>query len=463
MAQLYDQATGDQLLANGSISQDQYDRMYPPVQPTPTAQPAPIPEPIPAPPMKPSGGQFGGVGSTASFAPEAPPQVVPAAIGMPPETVPAQPGVVSQAVDGIQQGYEMQQMGLAKAVEEGQKIAAKESAYLDQIQRDDLVRIKEQEEMQIQEQARIDEQNKKIDSAVTEFSSMKVDPKRYWKNMDTGDRILAGIGMFLGSFGSASTNQAVDVIQKSIDKDIEAQKEEIESKKGVVNAQRGILGDMMQRFSNQRDAKNASRLAYLNNAQLKVKQFELSTNNANVKANAQQLFGQLEVAKNKTLLELQTSLMAKQTPGGDAITQDIFNRVPKDFQGKAFEEKGLVDEWNRLTDDVLSTYKSLNNQGVVSGTLPGAIGGNRESYIASKAKLSGAIVGKVKGIKSDSDFVKIVEPMLPAPTDTPGQAALKLTNFTAFMKANAPSAPILEGFGLRPKTLTEKAPSLKPL
>jgi hypothetical protein len=59
------------------------------------------------------------------------------------------------------------------------------------------------------------------------FAESKIDPQRMLHNMNTGGKILTGIGMILSGMGSGTTGQpnlAMGVLNKAIDADIDAQK-----------------------------------------------------------------------------------------------------------------------------------------------------------------------------------------------------------------------------------------------
>jgi hypothetical protein len=59
------------------------------------------------------------------------------------------------------------------------------------------------------------------------YAAQKIDPDRYWKNQDTPTKVATGLALLLGGIGAGLThgnNQAAEMIQKSIDRDIDAQK-----------------------------------------------------------------------------------------------------------------------------------------------------------------------------------------------------------------------------------------------
>jgi hypothetical protein len=60
----------------------------------------------------------------------------------------------------------------------------------------------------------------------------KEDPKRWWNNKSAGDKVLTGIGLALGTFGSSFTktpNVAYQMMQDGIAKDVEAQRQNNEN------------------------------------------------------------------------------------------------------------------------------------------------------------------------------------------------------------------------------------------
>lgn len=77
----------------------------------------------------------------------------------------------------------------------------------------------------------------------------EIDFNRVWKNAGTPKRILAAIGMALGSFGSGITktpNYALKIIDDEIARDIDSQKQEMENKKSAMGAYSSVLQNRTQ-------------------------------------------------------------------------------------------------------------------------------------------------------------------------------------------------------------------------
>jgi hypothetical protein len=110
----------------------------------------------------------------------------------------------------------------------------------------------EQDAIAKQEQARVDasaqftqqvQQNElrlaqKHEDLVNQYASAAVDPHRYWNNLDTGHKILAGISLFLGGGGDANP------IVRNINQDVQNQKDQIE-RTGKAS---GMVGDLMKEY-----------------------------------------------------------------------------------------------------------------------------------------------------------------------------------------------------------------------
>lgn len=75
-----------------------------------------------------------------------------------------------------------------------------------------------------------------------------LDPRQLIRNMSTGSKVMAGIGLFLGGIGSGMTGQpnlAYQMMEKAIDQDIEAQKTNIGLKTSLLQANLNSTKNLM--------------------------------------------------------------------------------------------------------------------------------------------------------------------------------------------------------------------------
>lgn len=92
--------------------------------------------------------------------------------------------------------------------------------------------------------AALDQQTQALTDDV---ANAKIDPTRLWSGASTGNKVLASIGILLSGIGSGMAggqNLAMNVIQKAIDNDIEAQKSELGKKQNLLTQNYRRYGDL---------------------------------------------------------------------------------------------------------------------------------------------------------------------------------------------------------------------------
>lgn len=154
----------------------------------------------------------------------------------PPGPITAEGGIENQSgntLRGLQQGQEgiQAQQALESALAKGQ------------------VPIAEQETAGQQERARVVAQaynhfQQTGEAAIQKMASGEVDPKRFWNNTSTGEKIGTTIGLMLGGFGVpfGGRNFAYDKLQADITRDVEAQKENAHIRNNVWSAYKDLYG-----------------------------------------------------------------------------------------------------------------------------------------------------------------------------------------------------------------------------
>ena len=98
-----------------------------------------------------------------------------------------------------------------------------------------------------------------IDEAVNEVVNFKIDPKRFYKG--TGSAIASAIAVALGEFGSklaGGPNTALSIINRAVDRDIDAQKAELQNLKYGASAAGNAYKRLLDRHG---DSEKAERLA----------------------------------------------------------------------------------------------------------------------------------------------------------------------------------------------------------
>lgn len=220
--------------------------------------------------------------------------------------------IPQEAPNPFDQGYQLQQQGIYDAMKAGEKRAAEDAGYQKRIMAENQKRLAENAALQRQNEEYMRSKLDDLNGQLTKLESQKVDPNKYWANKTTGDKILAGIGMLLGSFGGKG-NKAVEVVQDSIDRDIKLQQAQIEDQKGAIVAKKNLLGEMRQVFGDEVAAREATRIALLNNAAFQLQASAAKYGGEEAKSKALMALGQIENAKANAQAQFMQA-MAKNAP-----------------------------------------------------------------------------------------------------------------------------------------------------
>jgi|GEM_PF-4955909 len=207
-----------------------------------------------------------------------------------PETPAAPAAPANPLLAGAQNpmGFMAQAYGQQAAGIQGQAKAQEQMA-------DAQSKALEQYQAQIEAQAKfhqqnIDKLNQEQEQLFQQVQNGKVDPDRYWSNLTTGGKVAASIGVILGGIGAGLThgpNQALQVLQNAIERDIESQKADLGKKQNLYSMN-------MQRYQNENQADAATRLQMNTMLQAKVQQAAARAGSPFAQAQAQMLLGQLK-------------------------------------------------------------------------------------------------------------------------------------------------------------------------
>lgn len=144
---------------------------------------------------------------------------------------------------------------------------------------------------------------KKIQDETTDseqaYANGKINPNRLWNQTSAGNKVVAGIGMILGGIGAGLThgpNQALQVVDKMIDRDIDSQRADQDRNKT-------IFGMNLQRYGNEQAAALATKNQLLTAFQSKLQVAQLGSNSAQAKQQYQ--LADATIKEQKLGLQLQ--------------------------------------------------------------------------------------------------------------------------------------------------------------
>lgn len=160
--------------------------------------------------------------------------------------------------------------------------------------------------MSQQYQAKFDDLDRERKAFQQDVMDSHIDANRYLGSMTTGQKFDTAVGLILGGLGGGGQgNAAQDFLNRQIDRDIEAQKANLNKKESLLSAN-------MRQFGNLKDAMDMTKVMMNDQVIAKLKLAEAKAQNPLAKARAQQ-----EIAK----LEMQVAPMVQQLATKQALSQ----------------------------------------------------------------------------------------------------------------------------------------------
>lgn len=177
---------------------------------------------------------------------------------------------------------------------------------------------KQQQDMINRQNQLLDESNKQIDAFAKDYMANKVDPNKLFRNQSTGRMFTGAIGLMLSGIGSALTgqpSQALMVIDRAIDRDIEAQKLELGKGKTILDLQ-------LQKYGNERDAIQATRIMLGAQALAEMEKAKAMARKPEIQAALQMNQANLKLALVQQMAEMKNRMLnfRASTGYGGALT-----------------------------------------------------------------------------------------------------------------------------------------------
>ena len=265
----------------------------------------------------------------------------------------------------------------------------------------------------------------------------QIDPGRFYNNLDTGQKIATGIGLILGGIGAGLThgqNPVLEMINNAINRDVDAQKADLNNKHSLVAAYQHDLGNR----------EDAAKMATASLQTQTINKLNAAAANAQTPiqaAAAQQAAGILKQQVAQTV----GGLAAKQTllggvsgpegTTGQAPANDIDPAVkinyliPPNLQSKALDELNDYKHVQNVNNSMLDTFDKMAKFGY-SNYFPGG-DYDISKYNSLKSdvdKLTKDTAGRVTPIS-----VELLSGLYPERGDTASDIAFKRTQFQSLI------------------------------
>lgn len=303
---------------------------------------------------------------------------------------------------------------------------------------------------------------KQYDDMTKNVMSEKLDPNKFWHDKSTAGKISAGIGILLGGIGAGAAhgpNQALQFLQKHIENDIEAQKENLGTKKS-------LLGENLRAQGNLVAATNATRLQMAAMAQGQLLKVAAQTNNPIIAARAQQHAGaimqstipaRLNLANNEIQMHIRTDVLRKlsnQSQDGDnGVDIHDLARAGLVDHATAEKESGAIMRRQQAEAFVTDQVSKLDKEQRVWGEgniIPNAI--NPNSYDRRdqlRAGIIQAIQNASPSKRLNPEMLSIeAEPFLTKTMESDQTRKAGLDGLISLIRSHADPTPMASHYGL---------------
>jgi hypothetical protein len=304
------------------------------------------------------------------------------------------------------------------------------------------------------------------DQEAMDFSEKnRIDPNRYWSKMDTGNKIQAALAIALGGIGAGlmggGKNYALEIINKAIDQDIDAQKEDRNSFYNV----------MLNKHKRHETALSVAKADALQKVQNALNAFNVQTKSAEAQQASAKLLNDLDMQKvaYKDYFQKKNAsdYLSKQAANGANLNPNEIQLLPKETQERFINGVGLAskpesavkirdtkasaDDINQIIDEMINIRKQVGRE-----LLP--------SVASQKAdSLSKILIGKLRepilgpGTMQQAEYERLQQmiPVVTSAATLDDNVFARLNTVRDIVNSNLDNKIKAEGIGLKPRPSAE--------
>lgn len=311
----------------------------------------------------------------------------------------------------------------------------------------------QQQQLENSFQEHVQHLNSEREALISDIQKQHVNPNHLWEDKSTVGKVSTIIGLLLGGIGAGASggeNLALKALNAQIDRDMDAQKLNINNKHSLLNANRDRFQDEMSAMSATRMMKNDILAHELDLAAAK-------TSDVNAKARLNAASGQFKMQSASMVQQMamrQTMLKGMQQTGGQQANPAV--RLQQMVRGgfmspeqhnHAVKELAEAQGMIRADRQIMSAFDQLQKINTVGNTL----GSPLQSRKQANAIIGGVIPGLSKetaGRFTEAD-ASYLERMMPAVGDDQKTLLLKRAEVKKLVSQKM-NFPLLQGYGIDP-------------
>lgn len=322
-----------------------------------------------------------------------------------------------------------------------------------EIQQDYQEALKNQQSAQFHAEKSIQD---KVATSTQAVAEAKIDPEKYWTGDKDGNgshsRWLSAIGMILAGFDPAGRpNMAVQVLQHQMDANLQSQRDNLGTKKTLLEANIKELKDV-------RDGALLTRLQLNDLTQHQLAQAAAASQSPLAAAAAQKAIGQLKISQaqeydalvaSQAQKNLKAQLAASISGQNSSVRQEtpasyVPYLVPKEHQKDVFEEIKKAEDTKKISGELRQLFKDSAKENTIARTgfglrEPGSVMG-----------MKALIISQMKDLDATSREFALKEAeknLIPANGDSEHKIQQKSTNLEDWLNSRQ-SAPTAKAYGI---------------
>jgi len=279
-----------------------------------------------------------------------------------------------------------------------------------------------------------------------DLQNNKIDPKRYENAMSGGQKAATAIGLLLSGAGSGLTgqpNMAMEYLNKQIERDVDAQRQNIHNKQNMLHA-------FEQQFGNLKDATTMMSVFYADKYKLDIAKAAAQAGTPMAAAQAKMAEGALDQRTGPQLADIarRQAIFQGLESGKLQPEQAVRDMVDEKHQSKAYEE---LDKIRAIDKGIANVTKAMNEVGDLQ-----SLSNRVFSPAQSKAKIDAlnteisSLAKELYGKVSDNEIGLLEKGLQIGYTDDQETVQKKINTIQKMLEKNRNSS-LLQNFRLMPK------------
>lgn len=269
-----------------------------------------------------------------------------------------------------------------------------------------------------------------------------INPQHFIQSLSGFGQAMTAIGLALGGYGAGingGPNQAMDFLNKQIDRDVEAQKADMGKKEN-------LLSHLNQQFGNLRDATTMAKAMQRDLYSTKLEEIAANSKNPIAQAKAQQIIADWHMKNEPQVMQMKMNQALLSGQKNGQVSPEILVQhsplIPEHQRPEMAKQLGKL----RALEDLRSNMHESFNQ--ISGKFMNGVFSPNDVESAKQA-FTGKLVQLSEGRYNYEAAQNLTNAMFPSKTDSSSTVKNKLGRMDNLMDAmSAEPKSMLEGVGI---------------